>query len=173
LLLASSVAAALAIAGSGPAAFGQPGGETGGQAQQPEIGVQPPAPHITVQQPQPKVTIEPQGAPNPVQQQGQQAPQASQQLAGMGRGIVGKYVYSSNNENIGEIEDVVMGPNNQVQAALIDVGGFLGIGERRIAVPISDLKLDGDKLSTSMTKQQVEELPRYRSREDSGSSSKR
>jgi len=145
----------LAIAGTGPAAFAQPGGQTGDQAQQ-----------------QPNVKIEPQGAQKQVQQPGQQAPQGSQQLAAMGRGIVGKYVFSSNNENIGEIEDVVMGPNNQVQAALIDVGGFLGIGERRIAVPISDLKIDGGKLSTSMTKQQVEELPQYRGREEGGSSSK-
>lgn len=136
----------------------------------PEITVKQPPPQVTVEQPKPDVKVQQTGEPKvqiqqqPSQQQlGQEAGQErrQQQLGQMGRGIVGKDVYGSNNENIGEVEDVVMGSNNQVQSALVDVGGFLGIGARRVAVPIDNLRLEGDRLVSSMTRQQIEQLPEH------------
>ncbi len=79
----------------------------------------------------------------------------------MGRGLVGKDVYGSNNSSIGDVEDVVM-QNSQVQSVLVDVGGFLGIGARRVAIPISSLSMQGDRLVTSMTEAQVRNLPEHR-----------
>lgn len=47
-------------------------------------------------------------------------------------------------EDIGEINDVLMGRDGQVTAVLVDIGGFLGIGERQIAVNLSDVKFVSD-----------------------------
>jgi len=57
----------------------------------------------------------------------------------------------------------------QTRAALIDVGGFLGIGEKTVAIPFEEIKLtkvaDGSsepKLVAALTKEQVEKLPQIR-----------
>ena len=49
-------------------------------------------------------------------------------------GILGKEVRSATGENMGRIVDVVVDRNGQVRAAVIDFGGFLGVGSRKIAV---------------------------------------
>jgi len=51
----------------------------------------------------------------------------------------GTRVYGANNENIGEINDVLISRNGQVVAVMIGVGGFLGIGEKDVAIPMSML----------------------------------
>ena len=51
----------------------------------------------------------------------------------------GTRVYGANNENIGEINDVLISRTGHVAAVIIGVGGFLGIGEKDVAVPMSML----------------------------------
>jgi sporulation protein YlmC with PRC-barrel domain len=51
----------------------------------------------------------------------------------------GTRVYGANNENMGEINDVLINRSGQVAAVIIGVGGFLGIGEKDVAVPMSML----------------------------------
>jgi sporulation protein YlmC with PRC-barrel domain len=51
----------------------------------------------------------------------------------------GTRVYGANNENIGEINDVLISRSGKVAAVIIGVGGFLGIGEKDVAVPMSML----------------------------------
>ena len=55
--------------------------------------------------------------------------------------LEGKTVYGSAGENIGEINDVLISQNGSVNAVLIGVGGFLGIGEKDVAVNMSALQL--------------------------------
>ena len=43
-------------------------------------------------------------------------------------------VISGEGENIGEVDDIVIGPNGQVHALVVEVGGFLGLGENPVAV---------------------------------------
>lgn len=49
-------------------------------------------------------------------------------------------VDAENFESIGEINDIVLGPDGEVKAVLVDVGGFLGMGERTVAAPMSSIK---------------------------------
>ena len=49
-------------------------------------------------------------------------------------GILGKSVRSNAGEDMGQIIDVIVKRNGQVRAAVIDFGGFLGVGSRKIAV---------------------------------------
>lgn len=55
--------------------------------------------------------------------------------------LQGKTVYGSEGSNIGEISDVLVSQNGSVNAVIIGVGGFLGIGQKDVAVNISALQL--------------------------------
>ena len=49
-------------------------------------------------------------------------------------GILGREVRSAANENMGRIVDVIVDRSGTVRAAVIDFGGFLGVGSRKIVV---------------------------------------
>ena len=80
--------------------------------------------------------------------------------------FIGTTVYGANDENVGEIGDVVLSEDGKVDAVIIDVGGFLGIGEKEVAVGMDNLKFlsdeDGDLyLYTEFTEEQLEAQPEY------------
>jgi len=80
--------------------------------------------------------------------------------------LIGTTVYGADDENIGEINDVVLSDDGQIDAVIIDVGGFLGIGEKPVAVGMDNLVFladeDGDRyLYTEFTKEQLEAQPEY------------
>jgi sporulation protein YlmC with PRC-barrel domain len=54
--------------------------------------------------------------------------------------LIGTKVISANNESIGDINDVIVDRNGQALAAVVGVGGFLGIGEKDVAVPFKSLE---------------------------------
>jgi sporulation protein YlmC with PRC-barrel domain len=83
-------------------------------------------------------------------------------VANMGRGLVGKTIYDAAGDEIGDVEDVTMASGGKVDSTLVDVGGFLGIGGKRVAIDASTLNQQGDRLVSSMTKQQVKALPAYK-----------
>jgi sporulation protein YlmC with PRC-barrel domain len=74
--------------------------------------------------------------------------------------LIGKSVVNASNESVGEINDLVTDENGKIVAALIGVGGFLGIGEKDVAVPFTDLKLARDENDnvTAMLNASKEEL---------------
>jgi sporulation protein YlmC with PRC-barrel domain len=82
-------------------------------------------------------------------------------LAAMGRSVVGKSIYGQDGEEIAEIEDIVVA-NGQVQAVLVDVGGFLGFGAKRVALALTDLELRGDRIvAPKLTEQDLTAMPAY------------
>jgi hypothetical protein len=84
------------------------------------------------------------------------------QVAAMGNSLVGMELYGADDSSIGDIEEVVAGSDGQVTSVLIDVGGFLGIGSRRVAIDVNNLEMRDDRLVIfGMTEEQVEELPEY------------
>lgn len=54
--------------------------------------------------------------------------------------LIGVDVYNNQNEKIGEIDELIMTSNGQIAGAVIGVGGFLGMGERNVMVPLNQLK---------------------------------
>ena len=74
--------------------------------------------------------------------------------------VVGKWLYDKSGNAVAMIQDVKTSPDGKIQAAEIDLGGFLGIGARRIAVPADQLQKKGDRIeATSMTSDQISNLP--------------
>lgn len=54
--------------------------------------------------------------------------------------LIGTTVVGANNESIGDVNDVILDRNGQVMAVVVGVGGFLGIGEKDVAVPFKSLE---------------------------------
>lgn len=77
--------------------------------------------------------------------------------------LVGKAVRNPEGDKIGDIEAVYVTPNGQIDTVIVGVGGFLGMGERDVAVKWSDLKVtdNGDKITAAMTKDSLKALPEY------------
>ena len=78
--------------------------------------------------------------------------------------FIGKTVYSRADENIGKVHDVIISENG-VQAVVLSVGGFLGLGSRDIAVSLASIDIAKDGSSTKLvvdaTKDQLEAAPVY------------
>ncbi|KAA2237582.1 PRC-barrel domain containing protein [Salinarimonas soli] len=55
--------------------------------------------------------------------------------------LIGTRVVGQNNEAIGDVNDVVMGADGKAMAVLVGVGGFLGIGEKDVAIPFDQAKV--------------------------------
>ena len=60
--------------------------------------------------------------------------------------ILGKGVYNNIGEKIGDINDLIVTPDKAVSYAIVGVGGFLGVGEHEIAVPVGKLKQQEGKI---------------------------
>src|SRR5215475_11323521 len=54
--------------------------------------------------------------------------------------IAGLNVYNDSNESLGSINDLLMDKSGNVKAVVIGVGGFLGVGEHLVAVPLDKVK---------------------------------
>ena len=81
-------------------------------------------------------------------------------------GILGKSVYSAANEDMGRVVDVIVKRTGEVRAAVIDFGGFLGVGSRTIAVDWSALRFPTsgpmDHIILKLTRDQVRLAPEYK-----------
>jgi sporulation protein YlmC with PRC-barrel domain len=54
--------------------------------------------------------------------------------------VVGLSVYNDNNEKLGSINDLLMDKSGSIKAVVLGVGGFLGMGEHLVAVPLDKVK---------------------------------
>jgi hypothetical protein len=54
--------------------------------------------------------------------------------------LIGRTVYNMQDENLGDINNVILGEDGRVSAVTIGVGGFLGIGEKNVGVPFKALE---------------------------------
>jgi len=78
--------------------------------------------------------------------------------------LIGRDVRNARNEDLGEVDDVVLGTAEGSQSyAVVAYGGFLGLGEEQVAVPLSALRIteDGNILVLDMSKEAFEAAPRF------------
>ncbi len=81
-------------------------------------------------------------------------------------GVLGKDVRSAADENMGRIVDVLVDRGGQARAAIIDFGGFLGVGSRKIAVDWNALHFPapgkpGGHITLELNRDQVNAAPAY------------
>ena len=81
--------------------------------------------------------------------------------------LKGTDVYGPNDEEVGEIGDLVIAEDGKVTDVIVDVGGFLGLGEKPVSIAYDSVqilkKTDSDDLRAyvGMTEDQLKELPKY------------
>ena len=63
-------------------------------------------------------------------------------------------------EEVGEVEEVLLDPAGRIAVA-VEVGGFLGVGERDVLLWLDQMQLVGDDLVTNLTREQIEALPEW------------
>jgi sporulation protein YlmC with PRC-barrel domain len=81
------------------------------------------------------------------------ATMSSSQLQGDWRAskVVGLSVYNDNNEKLGSINDLVMDKSGNIKAVVLGVGGFLGMGEHLVAVPLEKVKFSSEPIAYTGT----------------------
>ncbi|WP_374447921.1 PRC-barrel domain-containing protein [Stella sp.] len=76
--------------------------------------------------------------------------------------IIGTKVVNSAGENVGSVDDLVVREKDQVVMAVLSVGGFLGIGDRKVAVPWNELTFGQNRTITyNVTKEQLRAQPEF------------
>lgn len=80
--------------------------------------------------------------------------------------MMGKDVITENGQKIGDVEDVLMrGRSNRASHVVVGAGGFLGIGERNVALDVDRLRWSGDRnalVAMDMSRDQIAAMPEYR-----------
>lgn len=128
----------------------------------------PPAPGNTTPAPgteAPQTRTMPAPMPAPAEQgaTGPSVTAPATQQADMGK-LIGADIKSADDKTVGEIKAIQIGPSGEVSNVIVGVGGFLGMGEREVAVAWTDLDVmdGGETVTTNMTKDQLKALPEYR-----------
>jgi sporulation protein YlmC with PRC-barrel domain len=75
--------------------------------------------------------------------------------------LIGSTVYDVQNENIGSVKDLVLDKTGKVTGVIVDVGAFLGMGGKYVAVGLNDIKMDNDRLTLDRSKDQLKQEPAY------------
>jgi sporulation protein YlmC with PRC-barrel domain len=84
--------------------------------------------------------------------------------------LIGSTVYTPSDETVGDINDVIVGLDGKIQGLVIGVGGFLGLGEKDVAVKMDEITVqpqDANKgnvrLILNSTKADLEAAPEFKS----------
>jgi sporulation protein YlmC with PRC-barrel domain len=79
--------------------------------------------------------------------------------------LVKAKVVDANGNSVGSVDDVILDKQGKPTSLKVDVGGFLGVGDKDVAMKASAFKFDPDRkvLVTNMTKDQIKKLPEVKS----------
>ena len=83
--------------------------------------------------------------------------------------VIGKNVVNPNDEELGTIADLVMDEQQKLVGVVLSVGGFLGIGDKWVAVPVDQIDFPADeqpaRLQIQVTREQLENAPDFVTKE--------
>ncbi|TNM65961.1 PRC-barrel domain-containing protein [Aliirhizobium smilacinae] len=86
---------------------------------------------------------------------------------------IGKQIYNAGDESIGKVNDLILEQNGGIVAAVVGVGGFLGIGAKDVALPMSKVSLTRDaannndvRLTTTETAEALQAAPEFKTLSD-------
>ena len=78
--------------------------------------------------------------------------------------LLGAQIHNDEGQKVGKLDDFIVGADEEVSVAIIAVGGFLGMGDRKIAVPAALIEGDaeGRMVLPGATADQLKALPEFR-----------
>ncbi|HXV25077.1 MAG TPA: PRC-barrel domain-containing protein [Alphaproteobacteria bacterium] len=82
--------------------------------------------------------------------------------------LIGAKVTNTEGENVGDVSDILIDEEGSVAGVLLSVGGFLGIGDKKVAVNWDEIQLqeDGEQVVVNMSKDQISEAPAFETMEE-------
>jgi sporulation protein YlmC with PRC-barrel domain len=75
--------------------------------------------------------------------------------------MIGSAVYDVQNRDIGKVRDLIVDKDGKIDLVIVDVGSFLGMGGKNVAVKLSDIKTDNNRLTLDRTKEQLQQMANY------------
>lgn len=76
--------------------------------------------------------------------------------------LIGQTVYNDQQQKIGKIGDLIVRPDGALSFAIVDVGGFLGMGSRHVAIPVKQFASVKPKVVLAgATKEALKEMPAF------------
>jgi sporulation protein YlmC with PRC-barrel domain len=102
--------------------------------------------------------------------------QTDQQI--LGSNLIGASVTGNDNASIGEINDILVSRTGNIEGVVVGVGGFLGMGEKNVAVPFQSLQVTNDgnaantpKLTLQVSKADLQNAPEFKQADDNDADS--
>ncbi len=92
----------------------------------------------------------------------------TEQAPGEWRGVnyIGQPIVNSSGQKIGDVNDILFDRTGKITTVVIGVGGFLGLGEKRVALPFSAItysEIDGKRqIMVPLTKEALQAAPEYK-----------
>lgn len=144
-----SFAVCVALFAAGPAALAQQGGKSSTQQQQPQKSAAA-SPSAAA----PVAGVIPLGVTH--------IEEAAIAPGYRATKLLKQTVYNDQGQKIGKIEDLVVAPDGTLTAAVVEVGGFLGIGKHRVAIPVKQFTALHPKVTLpGATKEALKDLPEF------------
>lgn len=79
------------------------------------------------------------------------------------KSLLDKKIVNEKGDKVGEVQDLIVAPDTYVSYAIVDVGGFLGMGEHRIAVPVKFFQITGEHIVLNgATKDLLKQVPQFK-----------
>jgi sporulation protein YlmC with PRC-barrel domain len=76
--------------------------------------------------------------------------------------LIGKSVWSPDGRDIGDVADLILDKEGRIERVVVSVGGFLGVGDKQVAVPIGEVRWGAEeRLTLDMTRDQLAAHPRF------------
>ena len=77
--------------------------------------------------------------------------------------LIGAGVYNDANQKVGKIGDLIIAPDGSISVAVLDVGGFLGVGSRHVAIPVEQFSQISPRIVLpGATKEALKQLPEFK-----------
>jgi hypothetical protein len=77
--------------------------------------------------------------------------------------LIGATVYNEANQRVGKIGDLIVAPDGSISVAVLDVGGFLGMASRHVAIPVEQFSQISPRIVLpGATKEALKQLPEFK-----------
>ena len=81
--------------------------------------------------------------------------------------LIGAYVFDEHYQSVGKVGDIIVTPDGTVSFAIVDVGGFLGLGTHRVAIPVGQFSAVKPRIVLpGATREALEQLPTFEYAQD-------
>src|SRR5690349_17839580 len=75
--------------------------------------------------------------------------------------MIGSAVYDVQNRDVGKVRDLIVDKDGKIELVVVDVGSFLGMGGKNVAVKLSEIKTDNNRLTLDRSKEQLQQMANY------------